>query len=355
MVRGLELHHRLHAQSLVWLSQYPENWNLVDDEECTWSIPRSSDYLTGLDEDLDLLADYLFLPEDFLREIEALLKDKKQVIFQGPPGTSKTYVAQELAAHLAGWAGRVTLVQFHPSYAYEDFVQGFRPTLQGNQAGFDLRNGPLLRVAERAREEPDEKHFLIIDEINRGNLSKVFGELYYLLEYRDEEITLQYQGDRGRKFSLPPNLYIIGTMNTADRSIARVDLALRRRFYFVEFHPDDEPVKGLLRRWLRDKARHMEWVADVVEHANDLLERDRHAAIGPSYFMVKGDLNYDVVERIWKHSVLPYIEELRFGDAKVREDFDLWRLKRLSSSAAQPEDVAEDQNSGDGGADDAQS
>ncbi len=303
---------------------------------------------------LSALADQLYLkPRNFLRKIEDLLEDKKQVIFQGPPGTGKTYVAKKLAEHLAGDKDRVSLVQFHPSYAYEDFVRGFRPTLRDGQAGFELKDGPLLRAAERASKEKNKntKHFLIIDEINRGNLAKVFGELYYLLEYRDEAITLQYKKDGEDDFRLPSNLYIIGTMNTADRSIALLDLALRRRFYFEEFHPDDEPVKGLLRRWLKDKARNMEWVADVVQRANEKLRDDRHAAIGPSYFMKNG-LNDDVVRRVWKHSVLPYIEELRFGDDKVSEDFDLERLKRQSSSAAQPEDVVEDQDGEDGDASD---
>ena len=130
----------------------------------------------------------------------------------------------------------------------------------------------------------DAKHFLVIDEINRGNLAKVFGELYFLLEYRDKEMDLQYS-NQGERFKLPENLYIIGTMNTADRSIALVDLALRRRFYFVEFHPDEDPVKSVLRRWLLDKSPGMEWVADLVEKANVHLREDRHAAIGPSYFM----------------------------------------------------------------------
>ena len=107
-----------------------------------------------------------------------------------------------------------------------------------------------MRAARAAREDSGEKHFLIIDEINRGQIAKVLGELYFLLEYRDREMNLQYSD---KPFSLPENLYIIGTMNTADRSIALVDLALRRRFYFVEFHPDDEPVKGVLRRWLEAK------------------------------------------------------------------------------------------------------
>ncbi len=263
-----------------------------------------------------------------------LLYEKRQIIFQGPPGTGKTYVAQVLAGCLAGTEDRVSLVQFHPSYAYEDFVRGFRPTITENgQAGFDLRDGPLLQAAQEARMEPDAKHFLIIDEINRGNLAKVFGELYFLLEYRGKQIRMQYQQEGEDDFSLPKNLYIIGTMNTADRSIALVDLALRRRFYFVEFHPDNEPVKSVLRKWLKQrKLDNMEWVADVVEQANKLLEEDRHAAIGPSYFM-KEDLDEDGVRRIWKHSVLPYIEERLFGDDNRLDEFDLDKLKVKAAQA----------------------
>ena len=215
-------------------------------------------------------------------------------------------------------------MQFHPSYAYEDFVQGYRPkTADGGQVAFELRDGPLLRIAERAEEHRDQKHYLIIDEINRGNISKVFGELYFLLEYRDRKMNLQYSDE---PFSLPPNLYIIGTMNTADRSIALVDLALRRRFYFVEFHPNDWPIKDLLRNWLNDKAPDMAWVADVVDRANDKLN-DRNAAIGPSYFM-KDNLDQATVERIWEHSVLPYIEERLFGEEDTRSKFSLDALRR---------------------------
>ena len=287
--------------------------------------PSETDDTTQPLPSLEALAEQLFFPVEFLEEIEALLDDKKQVIFQGPPGTGKTYVAQKLARHLAGSEERVTLVQLHPSYAYEDFVQGFRPILKDGQAGFALRDGPLLRAAKLARSDSNNKHFLVIDEINRGNLAKVLGELYFLLEYRDERIRLQYQREDEEDFTLPDNLYIIGTMNTADRSIALVDLALRRRFYFVEFHPDDEPVKDVLHDWLADKSPDMEWVADVVERANELMREDRHAAIGPSYFM-KDDLNEEAVRRIWKHSVLPYIEERRFGESDSLGEFDLDKL-----------------------------
>ena len=294
-----------------------------------------------------LLAKDLLLSNGFLKNINSLLEDKRQVIFQGPPGTGKTYVAQKLANYLAGSDSRVTLVQFHPSYSYEDFVQGFRPTIKSGQPGFELRDGPLLRAAECARSEPHAKHFLVIDEINRGNLARVFGELYFLLEYRDSEMTLQYSD---KLFSLPDNLYIIGTMNTADRSIALVDLALRRRFYFVEFHPDDEPVKSVLRKWLRANAPAMEWVADVVDAANEKLRDDRHAAIGPSYF-IKDGLDEADVERIWKHSVLPYIEERLFGnDERIRE-FALDRLRPTATTTVHPDSATDGEGSNqiDGG------
>lgn len=312
--RGLRLRHRLDAQSLVWM---------IEDPPTPPNGKRPP--LEGLAEDLHLTA-------DFLKEVETMLKEKKQVIFQGPPGTGKTYVANKLAEHLAGSKDRVTLVQFHPSYAYEDFVQGYRPSLLKGQPGFELKDGPLLQVAKHAREDPDADHFLVIDEINRGHLGKVFGELYFLLEYRKESMGLLYQSDQ--EFSLPENLYIIGTMNTADRSIALVDLALRRRFYFVEFHPDDDPIKSLLRNWLQTNSPEVEWVADVIDLVNKKLEGDRHVAIGPSYFMGTDEEGNAVVtdetsvRRIWKHSVRPYLEEHLFGNLDNRDEWDLDKLRQ---------------------------
>ena len=330
----------------------------VIEHDCVWRIESDSDAGKSLiaaafapsdsDDDgksgddefvnfLTTLAKDLYLNTPFLQEVDDLLQDKRQVIFQGPPGTGKTYVARALAQHLAGLPDRVTLVQFHPSYAYEDFVQGYRPSLIDGQPGFELRDGPLLRAAKRAEAEPDAPHFLLIDEINRGNLAKVFGELYFLLEYRNESIQLQYSD---APFALPKNLYIIGTMNTADRSIALVDLALRRRFHFVEFHPDQPPIQGLLRRYLDDNAPAMVWVADVVDRANDLLRDDRHAAIGPSYFM-RPDLDDAAVRRIWKYSVLPYIEERLFGDPAGRlGEFDLDKLRGGATSTDTDTDTA---------------
>ena len=293
---------------------------------------------------LEKLANALLIDYGHLRRVQRLLEDKRQVIFQGPPGTGKTYVARKLAACLAGGGKkRVRLVQFHPSYAYEDLVQGIRPTLVNGQPGFALRSGPLLAMAEQARREPDSQHFLVIDEINRGNLAKVFGELYFLLEYRDHEMQLQYSDEM---FTLPDNLYVIGTMNTADRSIALVDLALRRRFHFVEFHPGKPPIQGLLRRWLQQNAPRMAWLADVVDRANDKLD-DRQAAVGPSYFM-RERLDEEMVRLIWEHNVLPYIEERLYGQHERLAGFELDALRR-ERQGAKTDDGSDDGQGSDHG------
>jgi len=271
---------------------------------------------------LSALAESLLIERTDLTQVITLLKKKRQLIFYGPPGTGKTFVARRLGQFLAENDNRIEMVQFHPSYAYEDFVEGYRPSISDGQAGFKLVDGPLKRIADKARRDPDETHVLIIDEVNRGNLAKVFGELYYLLEYRDERISLLYSREF---FTLPKNLLIIATMNTADRSIALMDAALRRRFYFIPFFPDEPPIEGLLRRWLQKNKPGLVWVADVVDLANRKLG-DRHVAIGPSYFM-DTDLTDEWVSLVWKHSIIPYLAEHFFGQEDRLGDFDIAKLR----------------------------
>jgi hypothetical protein len=209
----------------------------------------------------------------------------------------------------------------------------------GDQPGFALVEGPLKKLARRARENPDENYVLVIDEVNRANLTKVMGELYFLLEYRGESVSLQYSEEA---FSLPKNLWIICTMNTADRSIALVDAALRRRFYFAPFFPDEAPVEGLLGRWLTANRPSLLWVADVVDEANRRLG-DRDVAIGPSHFL-REDLDEDWVDIIWEHAVIPYLSEQLMGEEERLEEFGLDALRAaiLSNNTLGEPDEAPD-------------
>lgn len=274
----------------------------------------------------DETADELLVDQTWLQEIVEMLQAKRQVIFYGPPGTGKTFLAQKLAAFLSG-DGSYKLVQFHPSYSYEDFVEGFRPKVNPDGTMiYELKPGPLIELAEAARANPEDPYFLLVDEINRGNLAKIFGELYYLLEYRGESLVLQYRSGGDDEFSLPKNLFVIGTMNTADRSIAMVDAAIRRRFYFVEFSPTEPPIGDMLRRWL-GKKRFDERPALLLDELNSRLD-DADYAIGPSYLMTDR-IDEDVeLGRVWKHGIMPLLAEHFYGQRDVEERFGLARIQR---------------------------
>ncbi|MET7712962.1 DUF4357 domain-containing protein [Streptomyces sp. NPDC005407] len=260
-----------------------------------------------------LAADLLVHDRAWLAEMRELLTDERQLVFYGPPGTGKTYLAMKLAEYFGGGPEQVKIVQFHPSYAYEDFFEGFRPVedAETREVAFRLTAGPLRELADLALREGNRHipHFLIIDEINRANLAKVFGELYFLLEYRTRSVRLTYSGD---DFALPPNLFVIGTMNTADRSIALVDAAMRRRFAFVELSPRTEPTAGLLARWLRHEGRDME-PAHLLDALNARID-DPDFAIGPSYLMKPGVYRDGGLERTWRTKILPLLEEHHYGE-----------------------------------------
>ncbi|WP_419853396.1 AAA family ATPase [Candidatus Poriferisodalis sp.] len=284
--------------------------------------------------DLPALADDLLCDVRFLKDIVALLEDKGQVILYGPPGTGKTHFAAGLAWMLTDYGDEevheaYSLVQFHPAYSYEDFFEGFRPQVDDDgQMTYQLTAGPLVQLAERAEDHPEELHVMVIDEINRANLPRVLGELLYLLEYRNESIQTQYRPDED--FSLPENLWFIGTMNTADRSIALIDAAMRRRFHFVPFFPDREPTAGLLRKWYEENELEQDWVAELLDAVNERLRADLggdYMLIGPSHFM-KHDLDENGLRRIWEYNIEPLIEDQFFGRQEVIDSYrfgEVWK------------------------------
>ena len=269
------------------------------------------------------------------------------------PGTGKTHLAVRLAAALAdGDEDRVTVVQFHPATTYEDFFEGLRPAVTpAGQVTYQRTSGPLVTITGKAaKQEAEDRTFvLVIDEINRANLPKVFGELLYLLENRDKPVQALYRP--AEPFRLPANLKIIGTMNTADRSIALIDASMRRRFHFVPFFPHEGMMKDLLRRWLAD-GNGSPALADFLDAVNaDLLPLVGEHLIGPSHFM-RPRLSQDALRRIWDYNVFPLIEEQLWGD---QDAIGRWRWERVRARysrilAGKPpqEDTGNEEPAGDG-------
>jgi MoxR-like ATPase len=253
------------------------------------------------------------IPQEVIDLWLTRLKRKQQLIFQGPPGTGKTFVAERLARVLTSDThGVVDLVQFHPSYGYEDFMHGIRPVTQGGQILFERIPGRFLRFCRTARDLHDGSPcVLIIDEINRGNLSRIFGELMYLLEYREKMIPLA--GEEGR-FGIPPNVYIIGAMNTADRSIALVDHALRRRFSFIHLAPD----YGVLRSQLERHGLVAGGLIDALKAVNAAID-DRNYEIGISYFLKDGAALATTLQDVWEGEIEPYLEEYFYDQPSTLE------------------------------------
>ncbi|MGJ3510107.1 AAA family ATPase [Enemella sp. A6] len=333
-----EIQGRLQVQSeVVEMTQQLELLTEMLERSEETSTPEPVQRKVVLPEATDELAESLHVPKEWLAECIELLRDRPQLIFYGPPGTGKTYIAQRLAGHLAG--DNVRLVQFHPGYSYEDFFEGYRPQADG---GFVLRPGPLRQVVDAARENPTTPHVLIIDEINRGNLAKIFGELYFLLEYRDEPVDLLYATEEDSGFTLPRNVFLIGTMNTADRSIALVDAAMRRRFSFVALHPSLPPTDELLRKWLQATDRDPA-LADLLDELNSRIE-DSDFKIGPSYLMRPAVHQPGGLERTWRTAILPLLEEHHYGDGTdVAGRYGLPAIRARVTLQAEPAEGSSEQ------------
>ncbi len=260
-----------------------------------------------------------YTEEDFLREVylnkadfdmlRHLVRTKQNVILQGAPGVGKTFCARRLA-----WAmmeekdeSRIAFIQFHQNYSYEDFVMGYKPMGET----FELQKGLFYKFCQNASNHPDKDYFFIIDEINRGNLSKIFGELLMLIEkdYRGEKLTLAYKDE---KFSVPRNLYIIGMMNTADRSLALIDYALRRRFSFFEMRPgfDTEGFKAYQKEKKNDR---FDVLVELIKELNKQIEADDSLGagfeIGHSYLCTKNPISDQWLKAVVNYDIIPMLQE----------------------------------------------
>ncbi len=267
----------------------------------------------------DFLKD-VYMDEDSYESLVGLIRKKKNVILQGAPGVGKTFAAKRLAYSMMGFkdSSRVMLVQFHQSYSYEDFIMGFRPS----ETGFELKKGAFYNFCKKAEIDSDNDYFFIIDEINRGNMSKIFGELFMLIESdkRGSKLQLLYSDEN---FSVPQNVYIIGMMNTADRSLAMLDYALRRRFAFFDIKPafDNEGFREYRKNLGNDK---FDKLLDSVKQLNEAIAKDDSLGegfcIGHSYFCNLKDVTDQDLSSIVEYELIPLLKEYWFDEpSKVRD------------------------------------
>ena len=269
--------------------------------------------------DSDFLSE-VYMSASELQRLKALLRNKKNIILQGAPGVGKTFTAERLAYTLMGVVDkhRVEMVQFHQNYSYEDFILGYKPNVNG---GFELKHGVFYKFCKKALNTPDKDFFFIIDEINRGNLSKIFGELLMLIEnsYRGKEIKLAYTDEL---FTVPKNLHIIGMMNTADRSLSMIDYALRRRFSFFEMTPGfkTEGFKNYLDTLSNEQLNR---IIDGIQTLNDVISKDDSLGngfcIGHSYFCNQSEFSLDWLKNVIEYDIEPMLKEYWFDDIQKYE------------------------------------
>ena len=266
--------------------------------------------------------DDVYMSEKDLTNLENLLKNKKNIILQGAPGVGKTFCARRLAFELMGEKdeSRVSLIQFHQNYSYEDFILGYKPV----GSDFELQRGTFYKFCISAANNPDKPYFFIIDEINRGNLSKIFGELLMLIEkdYRGEKLTLAYKDE---KFFVPKNLYIIGMMNTADRSLAIIDYALRRRFSFYDMRPGFDS-EGFQKYQAALANEHFDRLIEKVKELNKAIAADESLGegfeLGHSYFCGQKTVTDDWLHQVINYDLVPMLQEYWFDN---RKEVEKWK------------------------------
>lgn len=280
----------------------------VEESKVTWPSYTKDDFLSDV-----------YIDSSAYSKLVSLIEHKRNVILQGAPGVGKTFMAKRLAYSMMGCKdqNRVELVQFHQSYSYEDFIMGYRPS----EEGFELKRGTFYEFCKRAESDSENDYFFIIDEINRGNLSKIFGELFMLIEPDKRGVTLKllYADEL---FSVPANLYLIGTMNTADRSLAMLDYALRRRFAFYELEPGFES-QGFREYQTRLNSSSFDQLIACVESLNGEIENDESLGhgfrIGHSYFCGLNEVTPQRLSEIVEYELIPLLQEYWFDDIdKVR-------------------------------------
>ncbi len=282
----------------------------------------------------DMIASGVFLTKEELERILERLQSKKAMILQGPPGVGKTFIGRKLGYALMNEidTDRLEMVQFHQSYSYDDFVRGYRP-IPGRAGSFFLQNGVFYEFCQKAIRDPDHEYVFVIDEINRGNLSQIFGELLMLIEpdKRGPEfaLPLAYRTEDEPHFYVPSNLYLIGLMNVADRSLAMVDYAMRRRFVFITLKPQYE--SPLFRQWLLERGMNNDLVQLIVERMTRLNQEIRedpllgeNYEIGHSFFLPKGD-NFTSLDKNWyrrvvRTEIIPLLKEYWFDNPKRSEE-----------------------------------
>lgn len=284
------------------------------------SQPEQKEVLYPVYTDSDFLSE-VFMDSDRYETLVNLIRIKKNIILQGAPGVGKTFAAKRLAYSIMGKrdSSRVMMVQFHQSYSYEDFIMGYRPT----KDGFELTPGPFYQFCKTAQDDNERDYFFIIDEINRGNLSKIFGELLMLIECdkRGEKLRLLYSNEL---FSVPKNIHIIGMMNTADRSLAMIDYALRRRFAFFELEPafDSDGFKEIM-----DEVSHPKFTALVeqVKALNEFISKDESLGdgfqIGHSYLCTKEEVTDQWLYSVVKYELIPLLNEYWFDEQSKIEQW----------------------------------